>query len=45
MDSGEEKIEDADERARVRSQARKVYIQSLLFAIAATVAVLLFPLK
>jgi hypothetical protein len=44
MDSGEEKIEDANELAHVRVQARKVYLQSALFAIAVTVVVLLFPL-
>jgi len=41
MDSGEEKIEDANELARVRAQARKVYLQSALFAVAVTLVVLL----
>jgi hypothetical protein len=44
MDSGEEKIEDVDELARVRAQARKVYVQSTLFAIIVTVLALFFPL-
>jgi hypothetical protein len=43
MDSGEEKIEDADELARVRAQARRVHVQSALFAVAVTVVVLLLP--
>jgi hypothetical protein len=43
MDSGEEKIEDADELARVRAQAGRVYVQSALFAILVTLAVLLIP--
>jgi hypothetical protein len=43
MDSGEEKIEDAGELARVRAQARKVYVESTLFAIAVTVVALLLP--
>jgi hypothetical protein len=43
MDSGEEKIEDADELARVRAQARKVYLQSALFTIFVTMVVLLVP--
>jgi hypothetical protein len=43
MDSGEEKIEDANELARVRAQARKVYPQSALFAVAVTLVVLLLP--
>jgi len=44
MDSGEEKIEDANELARVRAQARKVYVQSAVFAIFVTIVVLLLPL-
>jgi hypothetical protein len=43
MDRGEEKIEDANELARVRAQARKVYVQSALFAVAVTLVVLLLP--
>lgn len=43
MDSGEEKIEDANELARVRAQARKVYLQSALLAVAVTLVVLLLP--
>jgi hypothetical protein len=43
MDSGEEKIEDANELARVRAQARKVYLQSALLAIFVTMVVLLVP--
>jgi len=43
MDRGEEKIEDADELARVRGQARKVYLHSALFAVAVTILVLLLP--
>ena len=43
MDSGEEKIEDANELARVRAQARKVHLQSALFAIFVTIVVLLVP--
>jgi hypothetical protein len=44
MDSGEEKIEDANELTRVRAQARRVHVESALFAIAVTVVVLLLPL-
>jgi hypothetical protein len=44
MDSGEEKIEDADELARVRAQARKVYVQSALLAVIVTVVVFFLPL-
>ena len=43
MDSGEEKIDDAGELDQVRAQARKVHLQSALFAIAVTVLLLLFP--
>jgi len=43
MDSGEEKIEDADELARVRAQARRVYAESALFAIVVTIVALLLP--
>jgi hypothetical protein len=43
MDRGEETIEDANELARVRAQARKVYVQSALFAVAVTLVVLLLP--
>jgi hypothetical protein len=44
MDSGEEKIEDANELARVRAQARRVHLQSALFAVAVTLVVLSLPL-
>jgi len=43
MDRGEETIEDASELAHVRAQARKVYMQSALFAIALTIFLLLLP--
>jgi len=43
MDLGEEKIEDAGERERVRAQARTVHLQSAVFAIAVTIVVLLLP--
>ena len=43
MDSGEEKIEDANELARVRAQARRVYVESALVAVAVTILALLLP--
>jgi len=43
MDLGEQKIEDGSELERVRSQARKVHLQSAAFAIAITIVVLLLP--
>ena len=44
MDSGEEKIDDTSELNQVRAQARKVHIQSALFAVAVTLVVLLLPI-
>ena len=43
MDTGDEPIVDATELTQVRAQARKVYLQSAVFAIAVTIVVLLLP--
>jgi hypothetical protein len=44
MDTGPEAIEDAAELARVRRQARKVYVQSAVVATALTALVTAIPL-
>jgi hypothetical protein len=36
MDDGEQRIEDDEERARLRKQARKVSLQSLALALVGT---------
>jgi hypothetical protein len=43
MDSGVETINDREERQELRKQARKVHVQSLLFAIALTALVVIAP--
>ena len=44
MDAGEERIEDAGELARVRSQARRVWAKTFLLAALLTLALWLVPL-
>jgi hypothetical protein len=43
MDHGKERVDDPDERAIIRRQARRVKRQSLLAAAALTLATLLVP--
>jgi len=43
MDTGPETIEDRAELAQVRRQARKVHIQSAIFATVLTILVLVIP--
>jgi len=43
MDSGDERIVDAIELQHVRAQARRVHVQSALFALAVTLIVLVLP--
>lgn len=43
MDGGEETITDADELARVRRQAGRVWAKSFIFAAVLTAALLFLP--
>ena len=44
MDQGAEKIEDADELARVRLQARKINIQMVIYGALLTAIFVVIPL-
>jgi hypothetical protein len=43
MDEGEEKIEDAAEVERLRSQAKRIHRRALVTAAVATLVTLVFP--
>lgn len=43
MDSGDQTIDDAEELAQVRKQARKVHLQSLLLGAVSAAAITLIP--
>jgi predicted kinase len=43
MDRGLEVVEDPEERARLRRQARRVHLRTLLVAAVLTGGVMLFP--
>jgi hypothetical protein len=43
MDDGAQRIEDPDERAQVRRQARKVMLQSLILALVGTAIAYALP--